>query len=106
MQTLVSAKELTASCNPVNFSPHAPDNDTIYCFNYRSDRMREISSVLGVEPKPMEVDVPKSLGITTMSTYNSEFPFDVAFPPQRMTNVMAEWLAKQGCNQCHIAGGL
>merc|ERR1712093_420873 len=71
------------------------DDDTIYCFNYRSDRMREIASVLGVEPKPMEVDVPKNLNITTMSTYNAEFPFDVAFPPQRMTNVMAEWLAKQ-----------
>merc|ERR1712225_163235 len=79
------------------------DDDTIYCFNYRSDRMREIASVLGVEPKPMEVDVPKNLNITTMSTYNAEFPFDVAFPPQRMTNVMAEWLAKQGHNQCHIA---
>lgn len=65
--------------------------------------MREISSVLGIDPKPMEVEVPKNLGITTMSTYNAQFPFSVAFPPQPMTNVMAEWLSKQGVKQCHIA---
>ncbi len=39
-----------------------------------------------------------------MSQYNSEFPFKVAFPPQAMTNVLAEWLAKQGVKQAHIAG--
>lgn len=38
-----------------------------------------------------------------MSTYNSEFPFPVAFPPQGMTNVLAEWLSKQGVKQAHIA---
>lgn len=39
-----------------------------------------------------------------MSRYKSEFPFEVAFPPQAMTNVLAEWLAKQGVKQAHIAG--
>jgi 2,3-bisphosphoglycerate-independent phosphoglycerate mutase len=79
------------------------DGDTLFCFNYRSDRMREIASVLGLPDKPMEVDVPKDLHITTMSTYNSEFPFSVAFPPQPMTNVLAEWLSKKGIKQAHIA---
>ena len=37
------------------------DGDTIFFFNYRSDRMREIAAVFGVEDKPMEVDVPKDL---------------------------------------------
>ena len=41
--------------------------------------------------------------ITTMSRYNAEFPFAVAFPPQAMTNVLAEWLSKQGVSQAHIA---
>ena len=82
--------------------PHT-DDDTVFCFNYRSDRMREIAQVLGMPDKPMDVMIPKNLGITTMSRYNSEFPFDIAFPPQAMDNVLAEWLAKQGCNQCHIA---
>jgi 2,3-bisphosphoglycerate-independent phosphoglycerate mutase len=38
-----------------------------------------------------------------MSRYNAEYPFPIAFPPASMDNVLAEWLAKQGCNQCHIA---
>ena len=37
------------------------DDDTIFCFNYRSDRMREIASVLGLPNKPMEVTIPKNL---------------------------------------------
>ncbi|KAJ7831035.1 BPG-independent [Mycena olivaceomarginata] len=81
------------------------DADTIFFFNYRSDRMRELVSVFGLPDKPMEVDVPKDLHITTMSRYNSEFPFSVAFPPQGMTNVLAEWLAAKGVKQAHIAGG-
>ncbi|KAJ7815753.1 hypothetical protein B0H13DRAFT_2380877 [Mycena leptocephala] len=51
----------------------------------------------------MEVTIPTNLHITTMSRYNSEFPFAVAFPPQAMTNVLAEWLAAQGSTQAHIA---
>lgn len=37
------------------------DNDTLFFFNYRSDRMREIASVFGLPDKPMEVKVPKDL---------------------------------------------
>ncbi|KIK55304.1 hypothetical protein GYMLUDRAFT_47871 [Collybiopsis luxurians FD-317 M1] len=79
------------------------DNDTIFLFNYRSDRMREIAAVLGLPDKPMEVTVPKDLHITTMSRYNAEFPFPVAFPPQVMTNVLAEWLADKDIKQAHVA---
>ena len=39
-----------------------------------------------------------------MSKYNPEWTFPVAFPPASMDNVLAEWLAKQGLKQCHIAG--
>jgi len=79
------------------------DDDTLFFFNYRSDRMREIVSVFGLDPKPMEVTIPKNLNISTMSRYNAEYPFPVAFPPQPMTNVLAEWLATHGVKQAHIA---
>ena len=39
-----------------------------------------------------------------MSRYNPEWKFPVAFPPQAMTNVLSEWVAKQGLKQSHIAG--
>ncbi|KAJ6516506.1 BPG-independent [Mycena sanguinolenta] len=79
------------------------DGDTIFFFNYRSDRMRELVTVLGLPDPPMEVTVPKDLGITTMSRYNTEFPFPIAFPPQAMTDVLAEWLSKKGAKQAHVA---
>lgn len=38
-----------------------------------------------------------------MTQYNLKFPYPMAFAPQRMNDVLAEWLAKQGIKQCHIA---
>ena len=35
--------------------------DTLFTFNYRSDRVREIVTVLGLPDKPMEVTVPDNL---------------------------------------------
>jgi 2,3-bisphosphoglycerate-independent phosphoglycerate mutase len=40
------------------------DDDTLFFFNYRSDRMREIVSVFGLDPKPamdVTIDVPSNL---------------------------------------------
>ena len=38
-----------------------------------------------------------------MTQYNPKYTFPVAFPPQHMGNVLAEYLASQGCKQCHVA---
>ncbi|CAG8707235.1 120_t:CDS:2, partial [Ambispora leptoticha] len=74
------------------------DGDTLFFFNYRADRMREIVQAFGISPPPFEAD-----NITCMTRYKSEFPFPVAFPPQTMDNVLAEWLAKNKIPQCHCA---
>jgi len=79
------------------------DDDTLFFFNYRSDRMREIVTVIGQLDKPIEISLPSNLHITTMSRYSAEFPYDVAFPPQGMKNVLAEWLSINDVNQCHVA---
>jgi len=82
-----------------------PDNDTLFFFNYRSDRVREVTQLLGKidrSPKP-DFPYPKNISITTMTQYKTDYPFPVAFLPQRMGNVLAEWLGKQGVKQCHIA---
>ncbi|KAF8519188.1 cofactor-independent phosphoglycerate mutase [Gautieria morchelliformis] len=77
--------------------------DTLFFFNYRSDRMREIVSLFGLPERPIELSIPEDIHISTMSRYKSEFPFPVAFPPQAMTNVLAEWLSKEGIKQAHLA---
>ncbi|EKM84442.1 hypothetical protein AGABI1DRAFT_110949 [Agaricus bisporus var. burnettii JB137-S8] len=79
------------------------DGDTMFFFNYRSDRMREIATVFGQLEDVVDTKIPKDLEIATMSAYKVGFPFKVAFPPQKMDNVLAEWLSKQGLKQCHIA---
>ncbi|KAJ3574270.1 hypothetical protein NP233_g1874 [Leucocoprinus birnbaumii] len=79
------------------------ENDTLFFFNYRSDRVREITTVFGQLEEVVDTKIPANLDISTMSQYKAGFPFHVAFPPQRMGNVLAEWLAKEGVKQTHIA---
>ena len=81
------------------------DNDTLFFFNYRSDRVREVTQLLGGydrEPLP-KFPYPKNISLTTMTRYNADFPYPVAFPPQHMGNVLAEYLSQQGLKQCHVA---
>jgi 2,3-bisphosphoglycerate-independent phosphoglycerate mutase len=81
------------------------DDDTLFFFNYRSDRVREVTQLLGDvdrSPKP-DFPYPKNIHITTMTQYKTDYPFPIAFPPQHMGNVLAEWLGKQDVEQCHVA---
>ncbi|KAJ2765328.1 hypothetical protein IWQ57_004821, partial [Coemansia nantahalensis] len=79
------------------------DNDTLFFFDFRSDRMREIAQAFGIKPASFESRVPEGLHIATMTQYKSDFPFPAAFPPQKMTDVLAEWLAKKDVAQVHVA---
>ncbi|RAL10852.1 2,3-bisphosphoglycerate-independent phosphoglycerate mutase [Aspergillus homomorphus CBS 101889] len=81
------------------------DNDTLFFFNYRSDRVREITQLLGDYDRSPKADFPypKDIHITTMTQYKTDYTFPVAFPPQHMGNVLAEWLSKKDLKQCHVA---
>ncbi|KAL7751280.1 hypothetical protein RI367_003139 [Sorochytrium milnesiophthora] len=83
------------------------DGDTLFFFNYRSDRMRQITASLDASitfsPLPAQVKLPTDLNITTMTQYKADYPFANAFPPQSMKNVLAEWLSQHSVKQCHIA---
>ncbi|KAJ2331208.1 hypothetical protein GGI00_003358, partial [Coemansia sp. RSA 2681] len=79
------------------------DNDSMFFFDFRSDRMREITQAFGIKPTPFDSRVPAGLHIATMTQYKADFPFAAAFPPQKMTDVLAEWLAKKDVAQVHIA---
>lgn len=78
--------------------------DTLLFFDFRSDRMREIVETIGMEP-PYETAVqpPSDLGLYCMTQYSVRFPFPVLFPQQKMDNVLAEWISKQGMRQYHTA---
>ncbi|KAG4300851.1 hypothetical protein PCK1_002928 [Pneumocystis canis] len=88
----------------VNKKGCVSDGDTLFFFNYRSDRVRQITEALGINSTLTSVQIPKNLNITTMTQYKAEYPFPIAFSPQIMTNVLAEWLSKQDILQSHVAG--
>ncbi|KAK7422079.1 hypothetical protein QQX98_001821 [Neonectria punicea] len=81
------------------------DDDTVFFFNYRSDRVRQITQVLGDIDRSVLPDFPypKINNLVTMTSYKGDYPFPVAFAPQHMGNVLAEWLGKQNVEQVHIA---
>jgi 2,3-bisphosphoglycerate-independent phosphoglycerate mutase len=83
-------------------TPMAPmrDGDAVICFNYRSDRMRQIVRAL-VQPDFDGFDVldrPK-VSVATMTQYDRTFEawgVQVAFAPQSMANIVGEVISKAG----------
>jgi len=81
------------------------EGDQVFFFNYRSDRVREITQLLGDvdrSPRP-DFPYPKNITLTTMTQYKLDYPFAIAFKPQHMGNVLAETLGTQGVKQVHVA---
>jgi 2,3-bisphosphoglycerate-independent phosphoglycerate mutase len=86
--------------------PLAPmrEGDGVICFNYRSDRMRQLVAALGVPgfdgfPTPGG----PALHIVTMTCYDQTFPFPAAFPPFSLARILAEHLAHLGKTQLRTA---
>uniref|UniRef100_A0A158PB90 phosphoglycerate mutase (2,3-diphosphoglycerate-independent) n=1 Tax=Angiostrongylus cantonensis TaxID=6313 RepID=A0A158PB90_ANGCA len=75
------------------------DGDTLIFFDYRADRMREISEIVS-----LRCHIPKMCKfLVRMTQYKAEFPFPALFPPLSNKNVLAEWLATKGLTQFHCA---
>ncbi|KAK0725425.1 BPG-independent [Lasiosphaeris hirsuta] len=80
------------------------DDDTVFFFNYRSDRVRQITQLLGDVDRSPRPEFPyPNIKLVTMTQYKLDYPFEIAFKPQHMGNVLAEWLGKQNIKQVHIA---
>jgi 2,3-bisphosphoglycerate-independent phosphoglycerate mutase len=78
-------------------------NDGIIFCNFRSDRMREISSVF-VNKDFIEFPTFKdSLNLATMTQYDKNNPIDVLFPKDAPTNTLAEVISNAGLSQLHTA---
>ena len=81
------------------------DNDSIIFINFRPDRAREVSKALnfkdfdGFERKK----VLKNLCYVTMTSYNEDFTFPVAFPKEHLTNILGDVLEANGVHQFRTA---
>lgn len=74
------------------------------CFNFRSDRMRQIVAALMVDGfGGFPVADRPALAAVTMTQYDETFPVPQAFPPFSMARIMAEVLADRGRTQLRTA---
>jgi 2,3-bisphosphoglycerate-independent phosphoglycerate mutase len=89
-----------------NGRPVAPmrDGDALICFNYRSDRMRQIVRAL-IDPGFDGFDVSRrpKVSVTTLTNYDKTFDVPVAFPPTSMARILAEVLSSRGLSMLKTA---
>jgi 2,3-bisphosphoglycerate-independent phosphoglycerate mutase len=79
--------------------------DAVIGFNFRPDRMREITRALA-DPGFTEIDrggAPVVEHYTTLTEYEEGWPYPVVFPPARPAVTLARVVADAGLTQLHVA---
>jgi 2,3-bisphosphoglycerate-independent phosphoglycerate mutase len=79
--------------------------DSVVAFNFRPDRMREITMALA-DPHFTEIDRGGAEPIeryVTMTEYEGDWSYPVAFPPERPQTTLTKVIAEQGKRQLHVA---
>jgi 2,3-bisphosphoglycerate-independent phosphoglycerate mutase len=80
------------------------DGDTVLCFNFRTDRCREISEVLTQQDHPDFGMHKLNLDYTTMTLYDHKFQnVRVIFENDNLNNTLGEVLTANGKKQIRIA---
>ncbi len=79
------------------------NGDGVLAFNFRADRMREIS-IAFTENEFTEFQTKKlDLEYMSMTQYKESFQFPVLFPPEELNDIFPEVLSKLGFSQLRIA---
>jgi len=81
------------------------DNDSVLMFNFRADRVREMTHVFtddGWHEFTLERR-PKLAEYVTFTQYDKHFTMPVAFPPVSMDHILAEEISSHGLRQLRIA---
>jgi 2,3-bisphosphoglycerate-independent phosphoglycerate mutase len=79
--------------------------DSVVVFNFRPDRVREITLALA-DPHFTEVDRGGAEAVTdytTMTEYEEGWPYPIAFPPARPEVTLPHVVAEHGVRQLHVA---
>ncbi|MCB0601496.1 MAG: 2,3-bisphosphoglycerate-independent phosphoglycerate mutase [Saprospiraceae bacterium] len=80
------------------------DGDTVMCFNFRTDRPRQITQVLTQQDFPEQGMKALKLDYVTMTEYDKEFKgLQVVFTTDNLVNTMGEVVSSQGLTQVRIA---
>lgn len=80
------------------------EGDVVICYNFRTDRAREITTALIQKPIPEFGMHPLALHYVTMTTYDETFAnVNVIFKKDDITQTLGEVLEKNGKTQVRIA---
>ncbi|MCF8303066.1 MAG: 2,3-bisphosphoglycerate-independent phosphoglycerate mutase [Bacteroidales bacterium] len=80
------------------------EGDVFICFNFRTDRLRQITRVLTQEDMPGHGMQTVPLEYYTMTRYDESFKdINIIFDKQEIPNTMGEYLASLGKTQLRIA---
>ena len=80
------------------------DGDAVICFNFRTDRCREITTVLTQKNMPKFQMNTLNLHYTTMTRYDQEYiDVNVLFDKKNIENSLGEGLARNKLSQTRIA---
>jgi len=80
------------------------DGDAVLFFNFRPDRARQLTRALG-EPDFDEFDRGQApeVSLTTLTQYQEEWDYPLAFAPAEPDTTLAATLAERGLTQLHVA---
>jgi len=81
------------------------DGDGIICFNFRSDRVREMTRALTLKNFDGFVrhKIPKLVDYVCLTEYDETFDLPIAFPSEVYPDILAEVVSKAGLKQLRIA---
>ncbi|MBI5733878.1 MAG: 2,3-bisphosphoglycerate-independent phosphoglycerate mutase [Candidatus Kerfeldbacteria bacterium] len=80
------------------------DQDVVILFNFRADRMRQLTRALVVPDfAKFTVKTWPQLQVVTMTEYDKNLPVEVAFPPEAIAYPLARVVADAGLKQLHLA---
>ncbi len=83
------------------------DGDGLFCLNFRADRVREILAAIG-DPQFADFETgprPKLAALMGMAEYSDQHNeyMTTMYPKQAIVNTLAEWVARHGLRQFHLA---
>lgn len=80
------------------------DEDEVIFYNFRNDRPREISEALGLESfTDFDRGRFKPISLTTMTRYESSYPFPCAFTKDAAQNTLGQVVSDAGLKQLRAA---
>jgi len=80
------------------------EDDVVICFNYRTDRLREMTAVLSQQDMPEHEMKTMPLHYVTLTNYDDSFKgVKVAYGKANLPNTLGEIVANNGMKQLRIA---